>query len=110
MRRGGPLKRTGGLKRTTPVKAVSKRRRQRDAGYGAAREAVFERARGLCEANVSPLCRRACEQVHHKAGRGGADPHALSNLLGVCAPCHGWIEQHRQAAYALGLLVRRNAA
>ena len=109
MKRGEPLKRTTGLKRTGSVNAVSSKRRKRDAGYGAAREQVFERARGLCEANVAADCTRRCEQVHHKRGRGGDDPHSLTNLLGVCLPCHEWIERHRDAAYRLGLLVRRNA-
>lgn len=91
----------------TPINAVSKRRRKRDAGYAVARLEVFERAHGLCEANVSASCTRRCEQVHHKAGRGGDDPHALGNLLGVCLPCHEWIERNRAAAYEAGLLIRR---
>lgn len=91
------------------INAVSAKRRKRDAGYAQAREDVYERARGMCEAVVSTRCTMRCEQVHHKAGRGGPDPHALSNLLGVCLPCHEWIERNRAAAYEAGLLIRRLA-
>lgn len=67
------------------MKAVSDRRRKRDAVYGARRQQVFERGGGVCE-----FCLAApCEQVHHIAGRGGADPHRLTNLIGLCAECHG---------------------
>jgi len=30
----------------------------------------------------------------------------LSNLICVCHLCHGYIERHRAAAYAMGWLVR----
>jgi 5-methylcytosine-specific restriction endonuclease McrA len=66
------------------VRAVSDRRRKRDAVYPVRREQVWDRAGGVCE-----HCRAAeCEQVHHLAGRGGPDPHRLGNLIGLCAGCH----------------------
>ena len=94
--------------RRTPIRRVSARRRKRDAAYPAARQAVFARADGLCEARIWPVCTGQCEQVHHKAGRGGPSPHALDGLLGVCHRCHEWIELNREASYRLGFLVRRN--
>lgn len=90
------------------MKPVSDKRRRRDAGYQAARQAAYDRADGRCEAWASPGCRGRAEQVHHKAGRGGPDPHRLENLLAVCQPCHAYIEEHRTEAYAAGWLVRRN--
>jgi 5-methylcytosine-specific restriction endonuclease McrA len=67
------------------VRAVSDRRRKRDAVYPARRrEQVWERAGGVCE-----FCRGAeMTDVHHLAGRGGPDPHRLGNLIGLCAGCH----------------------
>ena len=115
MKRSGPLRRVTPLRSnstlstSTPIKQVSARRRKRDANYPDARDAVFERAQGRCEALVSASCSGRCEQVHHKRGRGGDDPHDLGNLLGVCAPCHEWVETNRAEAYRLGFLVRRNS-
>lgn len=96
--------------RRNELRSVSAKRRKRDANYGQRRQQVWDRAGGRCEAGVAPGCTTRCEQVHHKAGRGGSDPHNLGNLLGVCLPCHEWIERNRAAAYELGLLIRRNTA
>ena len=90
------------------MRQVSARRRKRDAGYGKARLQVFDRADGLCEAMVADGCTGMCEQVHHRAGRGGDTPHRLDNLVGLCLPCHDWVGANRTAALELGLLVRRN--
>lgn len=95
------------MKRTR-IAPVSKKRRARDRGYPAQREAVYARARGMCEALVSDGCTLACEQVHHLAGRAGPDPHRLDNLLGVCAACHLWIGANPAESYERGLMVRRN--
>lgn len=100
--------RTKPLRSTKRLAPVSARRRKRDAPYSDARQAVYDRARGMCEALVADGCTTACEQVHHLAGRGGLDPHRLDNLLGVCGACHLWIETNREQAYAVGFLVRRN--
>lgn len=91
------------------MKAVSDRRRRRDAVYSQRRAEVWERADGLCEVGVAADCARRCGQVHHRAGRGGPDPHQLDNLLCVCLPCHMWIESNRTAAYEAGWLIRRNS-
>jgi 5-methylcytosine-specific restriction endonuclease McrA len=94
--------------RRAAIRPVSPRKRRRDAGYAQARRQVFERAEGLCEARCAPSCSGRCEQVHHRAGRGGVDPHRLDNLVGVCQACHMFIEAHRGWAYEAGWLVRRN--
>lgn len=101
------MRRSGPLKRRTPLRQVSSRRRRRDRGYPAARQAVFERAGGRCEARAAVSCTGRCEQVHHLAGRGGPDPHNLDNLLGVCFPCHLFIGANPGWAYANGLLRSR---
>lgn len=123
MKRSGPIKRTtplratksiergGSLARGGGLSARSPRINARDAVYPERREQVYERARGRCEAcDIEPLdgCNRQCEQVHHLAGRGGADPHQLENLMAVSAFHHQWIEEHPEAARALGVMLRRN--
>ncbi len=90
------------------MRAVSAKRRKRDKAYAAARKSVYARAMGACEAEATIRCNGQCQQVHHLAGRGGPDPHRLSGLLGVCAPCHEWIETNRTESYERGLLVKRN--
>lgn len=85
------------------MKPVSDRRRRRDAVYPERRNDVYERSGGICEhCGVRP-----CEQVHHIEGRGGPDPHRLSNLIGLCAGCHE--HAHRNPAWAreVGLMRSR---
>jgi hypothetical protein len=89
------------------MRPYSPRRRARDRSYPQARIAVQERSQGLCEAGTS-VCTGRLEQVHHKAGRTGPDPHALDRLLGVCAACHRYIESNRAESYERGWLIRRN--
>lgn len=97
------------MRRNQPrLKPVSDARRRRDAGYQAARGAVWERSGGRCEAHADlTSCTGRCEQVHHIAGRGGVDPHRQGNLLGVCDPCHRWIEGHPQQAMERGWIRSR---
>ena len=86
------------------MKAVSDRRRRRDAVYPQRRVEVWERAGGVCE-----YCRAAaCEQVHHLAGRGGSDPHRLSNLIGLCDPCHRRAHGEPEWARQVGLMRSRH--
>lgn len=67
------------------MKAVSDRRRKRDAVYPERRRQVFERGGGVCEYCLAD----DMTDVHHITGRVGADPHRLTNLVGLCAACHG---------------------
>lgn len=96
------------LTRRTRLKPVSDRRRKRDVAYPSSRQAVYERADGMCEARYAGDCAGGGHQVHHLAGRVGKDPHRLSNLLLVCRACHEMIHAWPEEAYRLGLMVRRN--
>jgi 5-methylcytosine-specific restriction endonuclease McrA len=85
------------------VKAVSDRRRKRDAVYAERRVQVFERSDGVCE-----HCRNgAMGSVHHIAGRGGPDPHRLENLAGLCEPCHRRAHGDPVWARSVGLMRTR---
>jgi 5-methylcytosine-specific restriction endonuclease McrA len=87
------------------VKAVSDKRRKRDAVYNERRKQVFARGDGVCE-----FCRSASMgEVHHRAGRGGDDPHRLSNLVGLCGGCHRRAHAEPEWAREVGLSIRRNA-
>lgn len=98
------------MKRRSRLNPVSKRRRIRDRDYQRARAAVYERARGFCEARYhADGCSGLCQEVHHLAGRGGDDPHRLDNLLGVSSACHRDIHANPDRSYQLGLMVSRLA-
>ena len=85
------------------MKAVSDKRRKRDAVYGQRRREVFERGDGVCE-----FCRAAeMTDVHHVAGRGGSDPHRLDNLIGLCAGCHRRAHGEPVWARSVGLMRTR---
>ena len=87
------------------MKAVSDRRRKRDAVYPARREQVWERGNGMCEhCHMS-----AMTDVHHIAGRGGPDPHRLDNLVGLDADCHRRAHAEPLWARSVGLMRSRTA-
>jgi 5-methylcytosine-specific restriction endonuclease McrA len=87
----------------TRMKPVSDKRRKRDAVYPARRQQVWERGNGMCEhCGMAPM-----GEIHHKAGRGGADPHRLANLAGLCPPCHARAHAQPEWARSVGLMTSR---
>ena len=93
------MKRTP-LKRTGRINPVSQRQQRRNAVYSAAREYVYARSRGACEAPAHDGdCNGMCEQVHHMRGRVGRDPHDTDWLLGLSRACHE--AAHREPAWAM---------
>ena len=85
------------------MRAVSDKRRKRDAIYGTRRQQVWERGNGMCEF----CCMAAMSDVHHIAGRGGPDPHRLENLVGLCEPCHRKAHAEPEWARSVGLMRSR---
>lgn len=80
--------------------------RKSQAYYARQRVRAHEREQGLCL-----FCGRPAESVHHRQGRGGPDPHRLSNLVVTCGDgvrgCHGAIHARPEKAYILGRSVPR---
>ncbi len=75
------------------------------------RDLVRGRSGGLCEFRA---CTRAAEQMHHRRPRrmGGStapDVNGAANLVDLCAWHHRWVEFHRTAAAAMGLLLSARA-
>lgn len=92
------------------MRPVSKKRQRRDRKYPKQRERVHERAGGTCEF-VWPSgtkCHYRMTDVHHLAGRGGADPHRLDNLTGLCREHHEFVHRHPQWAYDHGYMRSRH--
>ena len=86
------------------MRAVSDKRRKRDAIYAKRRWQVWERGNGMCE-----HCHMAAMgSVHHVAGRGGPDPHRLDNLKGLCEPCHRRAHAEPEWARSVGLMRSRH--
>mgnify|MGYP003933383129 CR=1 FL=1 len=85
------------------MRAVSDKRRRRDAVYAERRREVFERGDGVCE-----HCRAAAMgSVHHIEGRRVPDPHRLGNLVGLCEPCHRRAHAEPEWARSVGLMRSR---
>jgi hypothetical protein len=69
---------------------------------------IFLRSIGYCEAKCCPECTGVGGDAHEKLPRAqGGNPHAPSNCLWICRPCHRWIHAHPAESYRLGLLARR---
>ena len=104
-----PLKRGPGPKRTGNLNPVSKRRQKRDKPYAQARREVFDRGDGICEASTYGVpCGQPMDDTHHIRGRNVPDPHALSNLIGLCWWHHRKAHAEPAWAYETGLMRRRN--
>lgn len=109
MKRGGPLKRTtplqakNGLKRTGPIRT----RRTRNDGLAEARQQVFARALGRCEARWDG-CAGVAHHAHHRLRRSQGGKHTPENLLACCHHCHEAIHRNPERAYDLGHLLRSN--
>ncbi|HEY7821276.1 MAG TPA: HNH endonuclease signature motif containing protein [Acidimicrobiia bacterium] len=85
------------------MRAVSDKRRKRDGIYATRRVEVWDRGDGVCE-----FCRAAeMTDVHHIAGRVGADPHRLDNLIGLCGGCHRRAHGEPEWARSVGLMRTR---
>lgn len=71
---------------------------------------LIERSGGACEAACSELCtperRRPGTEIHHVKKRSAGGSNDLRNLMWVCNPCNGWVENHPDAAYAAGLVTK----
>lgn len=89
-------------------KARAADRRREVKGY----QAVSLRARGMCEAQATPLCSGRHEHTHHKLPRSASSVrdehrHDPDRLLAVCSLCHLYIHSNPSIAYERGWLVRR---
>lgn len=86
------MKRSGPLKRKTPLRKVSKKRQKEMREYGILRKEFLSKL-PICE-----VCMKVnSTDIHHKAGRG---KHYLDvdSWLSVCRFCHDKI--HREPIWA----------
>jgi 5-methylcytosine-specific restriction endonuclease McrA len=90
----GPIKKQG-AKKSKPV----------NKGLAQARNEVFVRSKGLCEAKLE-RCTVKASHAHHMLMRSQGGKHDVSNLLAVCSECHSYIHLNPAIAYERGFLVR----
>lgn len=104
------MKRSGPLKRRTPLAPVGRKARREVAPLAAFRAALLARSGGVCEAHASPDCGVLGSQAHHKCpadrDRGVHDP---ARGLFVCSPCHRAIHAFPAVSYEAGWLIRDGA-
>lgn len=118
------MKRSGPLKRKTPLRSVSKKRQRLQ---GQRRALVREQlaARPKCEAGEvihlyyvdyfgrafawekfrTDRCQKRSTDIHEPLTRArGGSIVDLDNTVAVCRRCHDWIHAHPDEATSLGLL------
>lgn len=71
----------------------------------AARNEVERRSGGRCEAMTS-ICRGPAVHIHHILRRSQGGKGTADNGLHVCQPCHTFLHDHPEMAYARGWMVR----
>jgi hypothetical protein len=114
------LKRTGFLKRSGKLPAMSKKRKKDSRVYSQKRKA-FLSANPFCEVFVGVyqtkswgqlhkiwpllgLFPRSCD-IHHKAGRSGTNYLDETKWMAVSREGHDWIHSHPKEARAKGWLL-----
>lgn len=105
MKRTGPLRRTGRLLRSSPLKPVSRKRRGENAYYSKKRKEFLARFPWCAVAEALFGRPMRATQVHHKAGRTGNNYLDESTWLPVCHQGHMWIHANPKEARARGWLV-----
>lgn len=95
--------------KSSSLRPVSRKRQRRDRDYPKARRAVRERAGDVCEFSMDDFeCWQRGEECHHIAGRGGPNPHRLSNLLWLCPSHHRFIHSEPEVSYRYGWMRSRH--
>jgi 5-methylcytosine-specific restriction endonuclease McrA len=103
-----PLKRRAGLKRRTPLKAVSDKRKARRGDWEQVKGLVFDRDGHACQGPVRGLpgpCGGPLDAHHVRPqGRYPELRYELSNLWTLCRFHHSYSHDHPKEAKALGLV------
>lgn len=103
MKRAEPLRRSGWLRRRTPLRPVSPKRRAYHGKHAAMVQLVLERDQ-RCQLRGSdcfgPLT------PHHllKSSQGGTDD--PQNMVALCQWHNGWVEREPITAQILGLVIK----
>ena len=105
------MKRSGPIKRRTPVRRQSSAGGEYEEEYRQAPILVHIRSGGRCEIRSTHDCDRICSGYpHHRRLRSQGGSNSTDNLLDVCFTGHNWIHRtlRRGDAVKLQLLVPRD--
>lgn len=94
-----PIKRGTSTLKRTPLKPVSDRSSFRRLQYKILRDNYMAEHQ-RCEFRQ---CRKASEDLHHKAGRTGEN--MFRHFMAVCRYHHAWIHSHTREARQLGYIL-----
>lgn len=96
-----PLKRTPLKRSGTKIKKRSDKRAKQEREYSVKRKKYLE-ANSECQARL-PMCTHVSTTIHHPGGRIGDLLTDESNFIGLCLPCHEWVESHPKEAKEMNL-------
>lgn len=90
----------------TPLRKVSKKYAKELATYRSLKKFILGK-RMYCEMpsrTGCPSCLNRATQIHHKFGRG-KNLNSVIYWLAVCDSCHKYIEEHKNEARKMGLIL-----
>ena len=93
------MKRSGPIKRKTPMRRVSKKRQKENKEYSVLRKGFLKKL-PICEVCMTA----AATDVHHMDKRG-KNLNEVGTWLAVCRPCHDKIHSNPSWAREKGYLV-----
>lgn len=110
------MKRSGPLRRKTPLKPSSAGANLRPAPLKqstgsrsdfpySVKNAVRKRSGGWCE---YPGCTRHAHHFHHRLMRSQGGKGTVENCAHLCIQCHTFVHANPAKSYELGLLIRRS--
>ena len=89
-----------------PIPPRSQKRSKEERLY-AAKRIIFIQEHPLCEAHIPGICTNYSTDVHHTAGRIGADLLDETRWKALCRACHTWVEEHPAEAQEKGFSIKR---
>jgi len=90
----------------SPIKKVSDRRKQEDVEYSKKRK-LFLEAHPSCQAKLPGICTGEATDIHHMAGKIGANYLDVNNFIALCRACHNFCELNPKDAKELELSKNR---
>ena len=115
------------LARTGSLRPVSSKRAREKRTYDECRREVYDRQDGECAVSllylsaynagdpientlhqIARMCSVGMTDVHHMKGRVGDLYTDLDNMIGLCRPCHDYVEAHPEWAREVGLSASRH--
>lgn len=92
-----------------PMRRVAPRSVSYRAELESLRPLIEARSHAMCEAKFDG-CRIRPVTLHHRLRRSQGGKNTLTNVVGVCPPCHERIHANPAQSYEDGWLIRRTSS